>query len=129
MTRIFHGKVEDGKLVLNDRQGLQQAIAALDGYAVETLIRKARKSRSGAQNAFYWACVVPMLAEAAGYDPEEMHEALKIKFLSTHVESTLPTVRSTTELSTLEMHEYIERIRRMAAEFFSLNIPDPGCAE
>jgi hypothetical protein len=41
------------------------------------------EQRSLKQNAYYWSVVVAMLADAAGYDdPEDMHDALRAKFLS-----------------------------------------------
>ena len=129
MTRIYQAKIQDGKIELNDRGGFQQAVHALEGHEVEVTLRKARKKRTLSQNAWYWSTIVTLLAEAAGYEHEEMHEALKIKFLTIRGETPLPTVRSTTELTTAEFTEYAEQCRRFGAEFFGINIPDPGMTE
>ena len=73
--------------------------------------------------------MIPLLAEVAGYDDEEMHAALKMRFLRNHVGADLPSVRSTSDLDTAEFTEYIERVRQLAAEFYGLLIPNPGEAE
>jgi hypothetical protein len=70
---------------------------------------------------------VAILAEYCGYEPEEMHEALKDKFLSVGLDDHgLKIVRSTTKLSTTEMEEYLEKIKRWAAAELNCYIPDPN---
>ncbi len=72
------------------------------------------------------------MAEYCGYEPEEMHEALKVRFLLKHGFSnettTLPTIRSTTDLTTAEFSEYVDQCRRLAAEM-GIIVPDPGAVE
>jgi hypothetical protein len=78
--------------------------------------------------------VIPLLAEHIGYETEEMHDALKWRFLQTHTQDEhdtaaswvkLPTVRSTADLDTAEFTEYIEQCRRLGAEM-GVVIPGPG---
>ena len=50
---------------------------------------------------------------------------MKMKFLRIHEDTDLPSVRSTAKLSTVEFAEYVEQVRRLAAEM-GCYIPDPG---
>ena len=115
------------------------------GNAVEVIVRKFRKKRTLSQNAWYWAVIVPMIADAAGYEDtedghEETDEALKWRFLRRNnperpifgnTPQLLPAapVRSSTSLDTVEMAEYCEDCRRFAAQTWGLDIPDPKRAE
>lgn len=94
--------------------------------AVAVVVKRYERIRSLPQNKYYWAVIVAMLAEHCGYDRQEMHESLKAQFLSFHDPDTgLLRIGSTTRLSTIKFIAYNERIKRWAAEFFGLYIPDP----
>jgi hypothetical protein len=81
-------------------------------------IKKDRDKRSSQQNKYYWKVVIGTLAPELGYLPDELHEALKIKFLpKVSITDSLPTTgKSTTKLNTKEFMEYVENITRLAAE-------------
>jgi hypothetical protein len=123
-TPIFHGRIEGGRICLERREDFAALIQRLDGKDVELILRKHRRSRSRNQNAYYWGVVIPLIAEHCGYMDEEMHEALKWRFLQKH-DGPLPTVRSTTDLDTAEFTEYIEQCRILGAEM-GVVIPGPG---
>ena len=136
---IFRGRIENGKIHLEQREDFAGLIQRLDGSEIDLRLSKHRNVRSISQNAYYWAVVIPLLAEHCGYEDEEMHEALKWRFLQTHADQSgefevksswvrLPTVRSTTDLDTAEFTEYIEQCRRLGAEM-GVIIPSPGFAE
>ncbi len=94
---------------------------------VEVSIGRRRKSRSARQNRYYWAVIIPMLQEAAGYRrAEEMHDALKIHFLLDRSNPGLPTVRSMRELSTTETEEYYAQCRQLGDELYGIYIPLPN---
>tara|TARA_R100001244_G_scaffold122634_1_gene92271 strand:+ start:145 stop:504 length:360 start_codon:yes stop_codon:yes gene_type:complete len=84
-----------------------------------------KKKRSLPQNKYYWKVIVHMISEETGYTIDQAHGKLAQKFLLVR-DSGTPYARSTTSLSTKEMEDYLENIRRWAAEFLSLNIPEPG---
>lgn len=74
------------------------------------------RPRTLAQNSLLCGVIYPPIAQALGYSPEETHELLKEKFLTVPAEFDTDTgevltyrVRSTTELSTLEFSDYVER--------------------
>lgn len=125
MDRIFRGAIRDDKIRLEMREQFSSLIASLNGQQIELTLRKARSKRSTPQNSYYWGIVIKFMAEHCGYDPEEMHDALKQKFLRTHGDTELPTVRSTAKLNTAEFTEYLEQCRRLAAEM-SIYVPDPN---
>ena len=124
-TASFYGRVIGGKVKLLNREGFDRYIQAMDGLEIDVLVRKHRKARSLNQNRFYWGVAIAMISEATGYEPEEAHDALKAMFLTDHVDSALPRIRSSADLSTVEFNEYIEKIQRFAAEKLDLIIPDP----
>ncbi len=125
LAPIFHGRSEDGRLKLDDRQKFQELLQRLDGERISITVKKFRRGRSLRQNSWYWSGILPVLAEFCGYEVEELHEGLKARFLKRHEDSPLPTVASTASLSTIEFSDYVERVRQLAAEL-GCNVPDPG---
>jgi hypothetical protein len=121
---IFMGYIENGVLYLEKDWKYNELVKKLEGQQVELQLRKRRMVRTNQQNRYLHGVVIPILAEHLGYDHIEMKDALKWRFLQTH-QDKLPTVRSTAELSTAEMTEFIEQIRRLAAEL-GCDIPSPG---
>ena len=126
MYPIFQATIEKGRLITIGQAFTNYLKRFKDGSNIELIIRKPRKDRTLAQNAYYWGVIVETIYREGefGYEsPEEVHEALKWRFLKIE-RDCLPTVKSTTQLSTVEFKEYIEAIQR----FFSgwgINIPDP----
>jgi len=129
-TPVWYARVDQTGRIRPDRQqDFLRHVRGFAGQPVEVIVRKVRSQRSGKQNRYYWPVVVGLLAEHCGYTPEEMHEALKWKFLRTEVDSPLPTVRSTTSLSTVEFEEYQEQIRIWASSDLGVYIPLPNEVE
>ncbi len=126
ITPIFRGRVVNGKLQVDSRFDIW--VSSLDGQEVEIVVRKKRSKRSNLQNRYYFGVVVKMLADKLGYEREEMHYALRVKFLGEDEDQYgLKKIRSTTGLSTKEFIEtYTEPIKRWSAEFLCLRIPDPN---
>jgi len=127
-TPIFYGTTDDrGILIPDDPKRFTAYLLGLSGKALEFIVRKTRKARSLRQNAYYWGVVISTLSDHTGHDPEEIHEALKIKFLSHDDEKTgLLIVGSTAALSTIQFNEYCDRIQRWAAQFLGCYIPSPN---
>lgn len=117
---------ENGKLKVDNAELLARHIASLRGV-VEIDIRKPRKPRSDQENKYYWGVVVKMIAEHQGEFPEKIHEGLRSAFLKV-CEKPLLIVKSTTELSTVEMEEYLANVRQWAATELTpgLYIPLPN---
>lgn len=102
-------------------------VRGLEGKSVEVTVRKERKGRSPQANRYYWGVVVALLSEHTGYTPEEMHEALKEKFLGEERDSVgLVKIRSSAGLTVDEFIQYTNRIVMWAAQSLGVYIPDPG---
>ena len=129
---VFYGVVEPNAVISFDNPQLYaRFISQLEGKRVEVRIKQERTIRSLQQNSYYWGVVVNLIADHCGYDPDECHEALKLKFLSplTKDEYGLVRIGSTTKLSTEEFAEYLNRVVRWAAQYLQVFIPDPSQAE
>lgn len=98
-----------------------------EGEEIRVTLEKMEKTRSALQNNYYWGKVIVYISETTGYNEEEMHEALKVKFLkSWDAKTGLWRVKSTTALSTTEFEEYIAQIKQWAWDFFKVHIPKPN---
>jgi len=87
---------------------------------------KERKPRSLEQNAYYHGVVLDILCREIGYDHDEMHDALRYKFLSYENVDGLKAILSTTQLTTREFEIYLKRIRRWASMDMNIIIPKPN---
>jgi len=113
---IFRGKVDKGRLILDNRDKFRRYLASFEGKTFELILRERQPWRSEEQNRYYFGVVVAMVSEHTGHTPEESHQILKDQF----------KVETTTKMKTVEFQEYVENCRRYAAETLGLPIPDPG---
>jgi hypothetical protein len=130
MTPIFTGKIDRGKVILDSPARYIVQLSKLEGKRIELVIRKQKSKRSNDQNSAYWGIVIDILSECeafGGYTKDEIHDALREKFLSVVDPKTgIKKIRSTTDLSTIEFNDYYANIQRWAAEFLNCYIPDPN---
>lgn len=131
---VTNATVSGGKLRVRNRRAFDLALAAMaDGAEVMVHIERVRATRSPAQNAWYWGVIVKAISDETGYDPDEVHELLKEKFLPRTlalpdrggVASEFTIGGSTAKLNKVEFGEFCERVRRWAAESLAIDIPDP----
>mgnify|MGYP001564807091 FL=1 len=128
LTPVFHGTVTKGRLIYDEPERRLVWLAKLEGKRFEESVRRERSQRSLQQNRYYWGVVIEiLLTYFEGYTKNELHEALKYKFLSTHEEDSrgLVKIGSTASLSTVGFVKYINEVVRWAAEE-KIFIPDPG---
>jgi hypothetical protein len=118
----------------NIKQLIRQFIAAQDGsdLAIDGLITGILQvvkyhKRSLWQNSYYHGVIVRILADHFGYSPEEMHEALKFKFLRIERPGKPTTVRSTADenFTRADAENYYSQIRTWASREFGIYIPLP----
>jgi hypothetical protein len=67
-----------------------------------------------------------LIADHTGAETDEVHAALKVNFCPKRFIGNLVASSSTAKLDTIAFTDYIEKVRRWAAEELSINIPDPG---
>lgn len=131
MTPIWLATVNAGIVNFEQKQEFTQYVRGFEGKVIEVVVRKFRKHRSNPQNAWFHACILPILTEAMG-EPntvdgkEYAKEALKFHFLRITGPGGFERVRGTSDLSTEEFSVFCEQCRQLAAEMYGINIPDPG---
>jgi hypothetical protein len=130
VTWTFGGCVdEQGKLHVSDREMFVRHLLTLAGKEIDLTVKRHRAQRGSQANRYYYGVVVATLADCLGYERDELHEALAHRFLSTTgPDDPLPRRRSTADLNTAEMAEYIDQCKRLASEL-GCYIPEPGEAE
>jgi hypothetical protein len=116
-------------LSLQTSQSFKITYKPLEGKLCKVTIEEYKDGRSLNQNAYYWGVVIKLLCEHTGYFDDEMHEALKYKFLPNRpVEigrETIKVTSSSTKLNTKEFMDYVEKIKAYAASELGVIIPDP----
>ncbi|MFA5168759.1 MAG: hypothetical protein WC530_09550 [Candidatus Omnitrophota bacterium] len=120
---------KEGKLIFLDSAVANAIIWTIkEGENVVVTIKRRYKNRTLNQNAYYWGVVLPPIAEHTGHTAEECHEAYKRMFLPPRIvefgKMSFKMPGSSADLSTVEMTEFIEKIRAHAAVEFGMNIPD-----
>lgn len=129
MIPVWTARVNDlGWICYDQKIKLESYLITLAGKNIEVVVRVKRAKRSNNQNNYYFGVVCKILGDYFGYTEEEMHDALKMKFLR-HGAADLETVKSTTKLNTTEFEEYLEKIRRWAITEYNVNVPLPNEAE
>ena len=128
--RIWRGTVIKGNVVLDDAAHYAGLARRLEGKEIELILRKLRRKRSLDQNSYLWGVVYAIFAEELGYEVEELHLACRERFLRDRENEVagLMKIGSTADLDTAQFTEYIEQVRRLAAEMGCV-IPDPMSVE
>ena len=110
-----------------DRQRVASAVRDLPpgNWAVE--VKRLQNRRTLDQNALYWRWL-HIIASETGHDAEEVHEAMKRKFIAPaygEVFGEFVDRRTTTDQTTGSMAEYLERVRAFAATDLGIHLPLP----
>ncbi len=129
-TEIINGNIK------RNRREFIDALKQFESKEVDITIGKAKKKRSNPENRYYWGVVIPLiksgLKDITGetYTNQQVHEVLKHRFLKEDIHLNdgefLERVKSTSELSTFEMEEYLELCRTFAQEFLGVTIALPN---
>ena len=123
------------KFVIKDNRDKQSLFSYLkeleNDYIVS--VKKQRNTRSNMQNSYYWKCIIQGLAEELGYFPNEMHDALRAKFLSEYEmisfndnQIAINKIGSTTALNTKQFEQYTEQIRVWALTELGIRLMLPN---
>ena len=120
---------ERGTLVWKNLGQVKKFMSGLPHGRYIIKISEYKENRSIDQNKFYWKLLEIISAEI-GYEPDELHEFYKYKFLQKNFEdrngNLVKGLASTTKLNVDEFNEYIEKIKRHAS---SLKITLPKTFE
>ena len=131
MNPVFPARVnERGQVIIRDRASFDNYAKTLQGSELEVIIRKRKSQRSSQQNRYYFGCVVKLIGEYCGYDTDDMHEALAMKFL--RIEDCpitgAPRRKRTPKTNTAEFANYVDQCIRFGAEL-GVVIPEPQQVE
>ena len=84
------------------------------------------KRRTSAQNRFLWAGVYGPIASHLGYTAEQIHDAMKDKFLAQEDLTTgLRIAQSTTKLTAERFGQYVDQVREWSHCFLGVYLPNP----
>jgi hypothetical protein len=109
----FKATVKDSKIYFDNREYFDLYVGTLEGQRVSVVVKKFKKSRSIKSNRYYRA-YLQIISEETGEDPDILHEMLKSELLPKRkinlfgIESSIS--QTTTNLSTIEFSEYLEKI-------------------
>ncbi|MEO8679242.1 MAG: hypothetical protein ABI665_09365 [Vicinamibacterales bacterium] len=128
---VWHGHIsDDGRLGLleSERVARQSYLSTLAGKDVEITVRRKRRDRSPKAHRYYFGVVVAIMAEHCGYDVEEMHELLAMRFLRIEDDPKTgsPRRKHLPETDSEEFGEYVDRCIRFGTVDFGLHFPAPG---
>ena len=129
MKREYFSDVKEGRLQRNISKQIAADLLSFDGKRIHLTIDRAHLRRTIPQNAIFHL-YVGIIAKEVGFDPEDMKEAIKYKFLKREKADELTGelmtfIAPTSSLSKAEFIELIERTIRWSGEFFGLVLPDP----
>lgn len=117
------------KMTAQQRQIIGNYLQSMEGKNVKLVMTESKKQRTIKQNSYLWGVVYTFIAVETGHTTEEIHTFMKKQFLPrdfiTIGKQDQEIEKSTTDLSTKEMNEYIEKIRAFAAQELQMNIPSP----
>lgn len=134
----YFGKVENGNLKIKGRKQFDFELQQFEGKEVEIIVKRKKKSRSNPQNAYLHGCLIPSFRQAlneVGYNEiktnEQCKDLLKALFLQYDLinESTgevIKTFKNTSELSTIEFMEFVDKAIDYAKQNLNYTIFPPN---
>lgn len=133
-TQVY---IHISKNVIQNRQVLAKAFKELKDGRYKVSIENANH-RSNNQNSYVHGVIIPLVYEGlrdAGFEDiktkEDAKLVIKTLFLKKKIYNpnngdTIEVTRHTSELTTLEMNEFIEDVIRWGAEYLNIQIPYPN---
>jgi len=129
-------KIENGKFASN-KPMIAKILSAYNGHTIDVIFKKRFNKRSNQQNAYYWAVVIPIMQNAIAdmwgelYSKEQVHELLKSncnyeEIGNENTGEVIRRIKSTTENNTINQENFHECCRRLAKDYFNVDIPLPN---
>ena len=95
-----------------------------DGTPYEVTIKKWQKPRSDSQHG-YLRVLEGIVSEHTGYETDELHDMFRVKAGLWKQVNGVEVLKSTKEMSVIEMAELIETVLRVAAQDLDIQLPAP----
>lgn len=127
-----YGIVKYGRFIADNEKDFINGFKKFEGHRIYVKYDKDRALRSPEQNKYYWGVVIELIKDAINkesntdFTAEQIHEALKEKFLKVRVNAELSYIDSSAELTTFDFMNYLEKIKRWASVYLNLYIPEPN---
>ena len=129
-------RVEGGKLMQNVAK-INAEIRKHEGKFIEITIKRKYKRRSIPENRYYFGVVIQIWKDlifdewGESWSSEQTHEFLKSQCIFKEMPNKetgelIKVPLSTADLKTVEFEEYLEKCRRLAFDFFNVQIPLPN---
>ncbi len=131
------GKVANGNVFIWKNKELIDNIKSFGDCNFILTVEVQHDKRSSPQNRYYWGVVIPAFCQGASemtgdiWSKESAHSTLKNRFLFSEIvnENTgeiLTVIGSTSDLTTVQFNEYIDRCRDFIQEWFGCYVPAPN---
>lgn len=121
-----------GNLSLSDMQSqlLREQLQRNEGMEMQLSVEPYKHPRTNQQNKYLWSVVYKAISDHTGHHVNEIHDACKKMFLAPNFvrmgSKEEQIAGSTTELSTKEFGEYVDRVIAFAGTELSMAIPPPS---
>jgi len=127
---IYGGRVRDGVLHLDAPKLYRAAIKHFEGLRLVITIAPEEQRRSLRQQAYYRGVVLEMMARQSGHTTQELHNAMRGRYLLETVIDPisgreLTYTRSTADLTVAEFSKYLDEVMLLGAEWLGLSFPPP----
>ncbi|TWP23108.1 hypothetical protein ETU10_08410 [Apibacter muscae] len=131
ITSVVNGRIK------RNRHLVTKIFQAYEGKNLKLTFESEGKKRSNPQNAYYWGVIVPLIQEGIFNEwgeymsKEQVHEMLKYncnykEIVNENTGEIIRSVRSTSDNSTITQEDYHEKCRRLAFNYFNVEIPLPN---
>jgi hypothetical protein len=121
-----------------EREQRRAHLATFRGARVSVEIKPWRSVRSRQANAYYWSCVLAVMAKDQEMTPEEIHDAMCARFLPNEAQrvaffnkltgeelAVYTDGRRSSKLTGDAFYDFVERVRLFALEFLGVVTADP----
>ena len=128
---VFDAVIEHGGTIRPAHwQQTHERLGKFDGKHVTVTVERFVKSKSNPQLRYYFGCIVPLWADSAGYEEDEMDIELRKAYLPARREFAALTgelveyIPGLSKLTVEEMSRYLDRVIREAA-LAGIRLPAP----
>lgn len=96
---IWRVVVKEGRMLFHAKEDFLKYLTTIEGEC-QLIVKKWYKNRTDRENRYYWGVVVEVLRDFFGYTKDEMHDAIKWRFLRKRIEGKKPV-----------MEDFVERMK------------------
>lgn len=120
----FKGRVKNGRVIWNDKEGVQRYMSELEDADVMITIARNYGKRTLKQNAYSWV-VYEYISQHTGYQTIEVKAEMQRMFLTRPDKRGKMRIRGTSTLNRAEFNEFLERVIWFSATWLGIAVPPP----